>query len=102
MNRLWSILAVLAILFPFVAVGLKVAETESGTTAAVFAVMALIFFGALLFAPRLTIPPETPEPGSGAAARLPAPPVAWSWDGVNRQPGEEDPATNGQEETHHA
>jgi hypothetical protein len=46
-----------------------------------------VFFLVLLIGSRITIEPETER--AAAAPREPAPPIEWSWDGINRQPGAE-------------
>jgi hypothetical protein len=72
--------------FPFAAVVAKLAECESATTMLVVATICVILFAVVLIASRITVAPE-PEPAD--APREPQPPVAWSWDGVNRQPEEQ-------------
>jgi hypothetical protein len=74
-------------IFPFAAVLAKLAETESAVTVIVVAVIAVIFFAVLLIATRITL---EPEPEVTTAPRQPAPPITWSWDGVNREPGADD------------
>ena len=86
MNKLWGVLAVVAAIFPFAVVGVKLMESESWITAIVFWAMIVVLFGAALLASRITIE-RTPEPE--AAPRPPAPPIEWSWDGVNRSPDED-------------
>ena len=39
MNKTWGVLAVVALIFPFVAVGAKIAETESIVTVIVYVAM---------------------------------------------------------------
>jgi hypothetical protein len=84
----WAIAVVMAI-FPFITLLVKLAQTESIATTLIVAAICAIFFAVVLIASRVTVAPE-PE-GSAGTLREPQPPVAWSWDGVNRQPdaGEE-------------
>ena len=89
MNKTWGALAVVALIFPFAAVGAKIAQTESVVTVIVYAAIMVVLFGSLLIAPRVTLD-RTPEAEAVRPARPPAPPVAWSWDGVNRAPEEVD------------
>ena len=56
-------------------------ETEGSFTLIVVAALFVVFFATLFIATRITLDPETAR-----APRPPAPPIAWSWDGVNRQP----------------
>ena len=85
-SKLGTVAAVALAVFPCSVVLAKLAQTET-TEASVVAAIAVIFFGTLLVATRSTVDPE-PEPAR--APREPAEPIAWSWDGVNRQPGAED------------
>ena len=86
MNKLWGVLAVVAAIFPFAVVGAKLIESESWITALVFWAIVAVLFGVALLASRITIE-RTPE--FEAAPRPPAPPIEWSWDGVNRSPDED-------------
>ena len=83
-NKLGTVLAIALAIFPFAAVIAKLAQSETVTTTLIVAAIAAIFFVVVLVATRITIEPE-PE----TAARQPAPPIDWSWDGVNRRPDEE-------------
>ena len=87
MNRLWTIVAILACMFPFVALGYKIFE-NSATSGVIYTIMALIFFGSLLIASRasITLSPSEAVASPERAPRPPAPPITWSWDGVDRQP----------------
>lgn len=95
-SKLGTAIAVVMAIFPFAAVLTKLAETEGATTVIVVAAIFAIFFVTLLVATRITLEPETE---TVRAPRAPAPPIAWSWDGVNRQPDSD----NGEEqvEAHH-
>jgi hypothetical protein len=101
MNRLLTFLAILAAAFPFFALGLKLFQAESTTTALVFMLIVAGFLAVLLFGPRIGLPAEVTDDGASPASRAPAPPITWSWDGVDRQPGEEATVTNGPETHHH-
>jgi hypothetical protein len=83
-NKLGTVLAVAIAIFPFAAVVAKMAETETSTTVLVVAAIFVIFFAVLLVATRITLEPDAEV---ASAPRAPAPPIAWSWDGVNRTPG---------------
>jgi hypothetical protein len=85
-NKLWGVLALVAALFPFAVVGAKLTESESWITAVVFWAIVAVLFGVGLLASRITIE-RTLE--TEAVPRPPAPPIEWSWDGVNRSPGED-------------
>ncbi len=78
-NKLGTVVAAVLAIFPFAAVLAKLAATEKTVSVVLFAV--------LFIAMRITI---EPEPEVTKAPRQPAPPIAWSWDGVNREPGAED------------
>lgn len=80
-SKLGSVVAVALAIFPFAVVLAKLAETEGLVTVIVVAVIFVVFFATLFVATRITLDPET-----ASAPRQPAPPIAWSWDGVNRQP----------------
>ncbi len=97
-SKLGTVFAVALAIFPFSVVLAKLAETESTITIIVVATIFFIFFATLFIATRITL---DPEPGVAAAPRAPAPPIAWSWDGVNRQPGAEDEAAAASSETQH-
>lgn len=93
-SKLGTIAAVALAIFPFSVVLAKLAQTET-TAAIVVAAIVVIFFGTLLVATRITVEPEQPQ-----APRTPAQPIAWSWDGVNRQPGAEDQGERSTEAQH--
>ncbi len=101
MNRLLTILAILAAAFPFLALGYKLFQVESALTAGVFVLVVATFVAVLLLGPRVGLPAEATEDGASPAPRAPARPVTWSWDGVDRQPGEEAAVTNGPETHQH-
>jgi hypothetical protein len=95
-NKLGTVIAIALAIFPFAAVLAKLAGTEGTTTVTVVAVIFVLFFATLFVATRITLDPDT---DTVRAPRAPAPPIAWSWDGVNRQPDSD----NGEEqvEAHH-
>jgi hypothetical protein len=90
-SKLGTVIVIAALIFPFAAVITSVAQSESVLTTVVAAAIALIFFAVLLIASRITIEPE-PEAAAGTP-REPTPPIAWSWDGTNRQQAEDDDTT---------
>lgn len=100
-NKLGTVIAIALAIFPFAAVLAKMAETESSVTVIVVAAIFVVFFATLLIATRITIEAEPAAPA--AAPRQPAPPIAWSWDGVNRQPDDDgdQPAESAQGGSHH-
>ncbi len=100
-NKFGTVIAIALAIFPFATVLAKLAESESSVTVIVVAAIFVVFFATLLVATRITIEPE-PE-SSAAAPRQPAPPIAWSWDGVNRQPddGGDQPTESAQGGSHH-
>ena len=86
-SKLGTLVAIVMAIFPFAAVLAKLAETESSVTVIVVAAICLILLAVLLIATRITL---EPEPEATKAPRQPAPPVTWSWDGVNREPDSDD------------
>lgn len=86
-NRLWTVIAVLAGAFPFVALGFKLFETST-FTGLVYSLIVLILVGSAAIAVRanITLPTSEAVASPTRAPRPPAPPIEWSWDGVNRQP----------------
>ena len=86
-NKLGTVIAIVLAIFPFAAVLAKLAATETAVTVIVVAAIFVLFFAVLLIATRITL---EPEPEVARAPRSPAPPIIWSWDGVNREPGDED------------
>ena len=97
-SKLGWVIAVALAIFPFSVVLAKLAETESTLTLIVVSAIFIIFFATIFIATRITLDPETE---TAAAPRAPAPPIAWSWDGVNRQPGAEDESAATSSETQH-
>ena len=89
-SKLGTVIVIAALIFPFAAVITSVARSESVLTTVVAAAIALIFFAVLLIASRITI---EPEPEAAGTPREPTPPIAWSWDGTNRQQSEDDDTT---------
>ena len=84
-SKLGTVIVIVALIFPFAAVIASVAQTESAITAIVVTVISAVFFLTLLIASRITVEPELE---TAAVPREPAKPIEWSWDGINRQPGE--------------
>ena len=87
-SKLGTAVAILMGAFPFLALGYTIAGV-SATAIIVYAVVLVILLGGLLLAPRLNLA-EASTDTAGRTPRAPAPPLEWNWDGVNRQPGEED------------
>ena len=88
-SKLGTVVAILMGAFPFVALGFMMAE-DSLTGIITYAVIVLILLAGVLIGPRLNLAAAEAEADTGSTApRQPAPPIEWSWDGVNRQPGEE-------------
>jgi hypothetical protein len=86
-SKFGTVIAVALAIFPFAAVLTKLAATETLVTVIVVAAIFVIFFTVLLIATRITL---EPEPEVTRAPRPSAPPITWSWDGVNREPGADD------------
>jgi len=86
-SKLGTAVAVLMAAFPFLALGYKMAE-DSTVGITVYVVILVILLTSLLIGPRLNLAAADVEV-SEHPAREPAPPIEWTWDGVNRQPGEE-------------
>jgi hypothetical protein len=82
-SKLGTVIAIVAAIFPFATVIASLAQSESAFTAIVVTAIVAVFFLTLLIGSRITI---EPEPETAAAARAPAAPIEWSWDGINRQP----------------
>jgi hypothetical protein len=93
-NKLGTVVAVVLAIFPFAAVLAKLAATETSVTIIVVAAIFAILFAVLLIATRITL---EPDPEVAKAPRQPAPPITWSWDGVNREPGADDEETSSTE-----
>ena len=83
-SKLGTVIAIIAAIFPFAAVITSLARSESAFTAIVVTVIVAVFFVTLVIASRITIEPELETAAS--APRIPAAPIEWSWDGINRQP----------------
>ena len=86
-NKLGTVVAVVMAIFPFAATLAKIAQTESSVTVIVIAAIFIVLFAVVLIATRITL---EPEPEVAKAPRQPAPPITWSWDGVDREPGADD------------
>jgi hypothetical protein len=82
-SKIGWVIAVAMAIFPFAAVVGSLSGSEGVVTTLVVAALCAIFFLVVFIASRITV---APEPEVARIAREPAPPVAWSWDGVNRQP----------------
>ena len=87
-SKLGTAVAVLIGAFPFFALGYKIFEV-SATVIIVYVVILVILVAGLMIAPRLNLATVESADGADTRTREPAPPIAWSWDGVNRQPGDE-------------
>ena len=83
-SKLGTVIAVVAVIFPFAAVIASLARSESAFTAIVVIAIVAVFFLTLVIASRITVEPELE---TAAVPRAPAAPIEWSWDGINRQPG---------------
>jgi hypothetical protein len=86
-SKLGTVVAILMGAFPFAALGYMMAE-DSTIGIITYGVIVLILLAGVLIGPRLNLAEADADAGS-AAPRQAAPPIEWSWDGVNRQPGEE-------------
>jgi len=84
-SKLGTAIAIVAAIFPFAVVIASLAQTESALTAIVVTVIVAVFFATLAIATRITVEPEAE---TAAVPRAPNAPIEWSWDGINRQPGE--------------
>jgi hypothetical protein len=87
-SKLGTTVAILMGAFPFIALGYTIAGV-SAIAIVVYAVVLVILLGGLLLAPRLNLA-EASADTAGRSPRAPAPPIEWNWEGVNRQPGDED------------
>lgn len=87
--------------FPFLALGFKLFEA-SAFSGIIYALILLALVAGIAIASRIDIVLPEPETADAArAARPPAPPIRWSWDGVDRQPGDEAPeASERQSQAH--
>jgi hypothetical protein len=93
-SKLGTVIAIVAAIFPFAVVIASLAKSESAFTAIVVTVIVAVFFATLAIASRITVEPELEAAAS--APRMPAAPIEWNWDGINRQP---DAAEGGEAET---
>jgi hypothetical protein len=84
-SKLGTVVAIVVAIFPFAAVIASLAQSESAFTSIVVTAIVAVFFLTLVIALRITVEPELE---TAAAPRVPATPIEWSWDGINRQPGE--------------
>ena len=84
-SKLGTAIAIVAAIFPFAVVIASLAQTESALTAIVVTVIVAVFFATLAIATRITVEPEAE---TAAVPHAPNAPIEWSWDGINRQPGE--------------
>ena len=82
-SKLGTVIAVVAVIFPFAAVIASLARSESAFTTIVVTAIVAVFFLTLVIGSRITVEPELE---TAAAQRAPAAPIEWSWDGINRQP----------------
>lgn len=65
-DRIWTVLAVLLMVLPFVALGYELTKNESPLTIAVFTIMGVILFGTLIIGMR--VKPESPGDTQDAEA----------------------------------
>jgi hypothetical protein len=93
-SKFGTVIVVIAAIFPFAAVVTSLAKSESAFTAIVVTAIVAVFFLTLVIASRITIEPELE---TTAAPRAPAAPIAWSWDGINRQPDAAESEGDGEE-----
>jgi hypothetical protein len=97
-SKLGTIVALLLGAFPFFALGYKVFE-DSLKAGVVYGAIVLLLAISLFIASRIDISlAATPDTApAGPAPREPAPPITWSWDGVDRQPEGQDITTEDSE-----
>jgi len=88
-SKLGTAVAILMAVFPLFALGWRLLE-DSVVGIAVYGAILLILLVGLFFGSRLNLATADAEPTRQGPPREPAPPIEWSWDGVNRQPGEDD------------
>jgi hypothetical protein len=90
-NSFWTLVAVLAGAFPFLALGYKLFENSS-TAGIVYSAIVLVLFVSAFIAARINITlPEAVEAAAGRQAiGRSAQPIRWSWDGLDRQPEDEE------------
>jgi hypothetical protein len=87
-SKLGTLVALLMAAFPFLALGWKMFE-NSTVGIAVYGAIVLILLVGVLIGPRLNLAEAGAAAGERAAGE-PAPPIEWSWDGVNRQPDDKE------------
>jgi len=83
-SKLGTVIAVVVAIFPFAVVIASITRSESAFTAIIVTLIVAVFFVTLVIGSRITITPELETAAS--APRIPAAPIEWSWDGINRQP----------------
>ena len=90
-SRLGTIVALLIGAFPFLALGYKL-FADSTFAGVIYGAIILVLVVGIAIAVRAQIVlPEAADAGSGTrVVRRPAPPITWSWDGVDREPESED------------
>jgi hypothetical protein len=81
-SKLGTVIVIIAAIFPFAVVIASLAQSESALTAIVVTLIVAVFFVTLVIASRITVEPELE---TAAVPRAPKPPIAWGWDGINRQ-----------------
>ncbi len=97
-SKLGTVIAIVAAIFPFAAVIASLAKSESALTSIIVTVIIAVFFLTLVIATRITVEPELE---TAAVPRVPAAPIEWSWDGINRQPGAGDEGDRAETKTQH-
>lgn len=65
-DRIWTALAIVLMVLPFVALGYELAKSEAPLTIAVFAVMGVLLFGTFILGMR--VKPESPGETQDAEA----------------------------------
>lgn len=65
-DRIWTALAIVLMVLPFVAVGYELLKSESPLTIAVFAVMGALLFGTFILGMR--VQPKAPDDAQDAEA----------------------------------
>ena len=88
-SRLGTIVAVLMAAFPFLALGYKIFEVSATAIIVYGAILAILAVG-LAIAPRVNLVEVTADASVEPAPRAAAPPIEWSWEGINREPGEDE------------
>jgi hypothetical protein len=75
--------------FPFLALGWKMLE-DSVVGIAVYGAIVLILLAGALLGPRLNLAASGADASEKRPPREPAPPIEWTWEGDNRQPGDKE------------